>query len=191
MARATCATRVPIQLDRLGLLRIAHSVTIVSEMRTGMAPYLPKHLGDFGHDVRMNLALARRITSADYLKAQRLRERFFAAFMSVLSDVDVIVTPTTACAAPIIRDDALSTGDSNLPLLDRIMRFTPSANLTGLPAISVPVGYTTHGLPIGLQFMGRPWAEARLLEVASAVERLVSLRVPADYCRLLEGGASE
>jgi len=178
------ARRVSIELPDLGLLRTAHMVTIVSEMLTSMTPQLNKDRRVFGHDVRLNLALARRLTNGDYVKAQRMRPRFYAGFQRAFEQADIIVTPTTACTAPEIQADALKTGDSNLPLLDRIMRFSPAANLTGLPGLSVPVGYDSSGLPIGLQIMGPAWSESRLLGVGLAVEKAVERRAPSDYRHL-------
>uniref|UniRef100_A0A0A9CPJ2 Amidase domain-containing protein n=1 Tax=Arundo donax TaxID=35708 RepID=A0A0A9CPJ2_ARUDO len=62
---------------------------------------------------------------------------------------------------------------SNTPFIAAyLMRFIIAGNLLGLPAITVPVGHDQQGLPIGLQLIGRPWGEASLLRVASAVEEL-------------------
>ena len=69
-------------------------------------------------------------------------------------------------------------GESNLTVLSAIMRFAFPANLNGMPAISVPVGYDNSGLPIGMQFMGRPWEEHLLLRVAERVESLVERQRP-------------
>jgi len=178
------ATRQSITLNGLDLLRTTHMVTIVSEMLSSMTPQLKKDRRVFGHDVRLNLALARRITNADYVKAQRLRSRFYTDFCRAFEDVDVIITPTTACTAPVIKNDALRTGDSNLPLLDKIMRFSPAANLTGLPGLSVPVGYDEAGLPIGLQIMGPAWSESRLLQVGAVIEKDVQRHAPTAYQKL-------
>jgi len=178
------AERVEVRLPNLGLLRTAHMVTIVSEMLTSMSSQLRKDRRVFGHDVRLNLALARRLTNVDYVKAQRMRSRFFASFQSALETVDVIVTPTTACTAPEIRKDALKTGDSDLETLDSIMRFAPAGNLTGLPGLTVPVGYDESGLPIGLQLMGPAWSEGKLLGIGAALERVIERQTPPMYARL-------
>jgi len=79
----------------------------------------------------------------------------------------------------VIPQNALKTGLSNLPDTDQIMRFAPAANLTGLPAITVPSGYDRSGLPIGIQFMGRAWEEHTLLRLARVVERAVPRRAPS------------
>ena len=93
--------------------------------------------------------------------------------------------PTTAGTAPDLRADALETGDSDLALLDKVMRFSPIANLTGLPSISLPVGYDQQGLPGGLQLMGAPWTESKLLRIAGAIETHSERRLPKDYVDLV------
>ena len=176
------AQRVPIHIPHLGLLRTAHMVTIVSEMLTSMTPYLAEDRTRFGHDVRMNLALGQRLTNADYVKAQRMRPRIFEHFMKAFESVDVIVSPSTGCTAPLIGNDALATGESDLVTLDKMMRFSPAANLTGLPSMSVPVGYDDSGLPIGLQIMGPGWSESLLLRVGLCLERCLNRQAPTHYC---------
>jgi Asp-tRNA(Asn)/Glu-tRNA(Gln) amidotransferase A subunit family amidase len=178
------AQRVEVCLPDLGLLRTAHMVTIVSEMLTSMTSQLEADRTVFGHDVRLNLALAQRLTNADYVKAQRMRGRFFEHFQGALTRADIIVTPTTACTAPKIHKDALRTGDSDLETLDRIMRYAPAGNLTGLPGLTIPVGYDDDGLPIGLQIMGPAWSEGRLLGIGAALERLLTRHAPPMYVRL-------
>jgi len=175
------ARRVPIEIPQLGLLRTAHMVTIVSEMLHSMNPHLAKDRTRFGYDVRMNLALGQRLTQADYIKAQRMRPALFEHFNKAFETVDVIVTPSTGCTAPLIRKDALKTGESDLVTLDKIMRFSPAANLTGLPSISIPVGYDDAGLPIGLQVMGPAWSESRLLKVGLCLERCTNRQAPDGY----------
>ena len=80
---------------------------------------------------------------------------------------------------------ALASGESDLAVLEQIMRFAPAGNLTGLPAISVPAGADEHGLPVGLQIMGRAWEEALLLRLAAVVEQAVARRSPQAHWRLL------
>ncbi len=174
-----------ITIPELSLVRSVHLVTIVSEMATAHQEYYRAHRKDYGLDVRMNLALARRLTGRDYVHAQRLRTRLNGYFFDALADVDAIVTPTTGCTAPPLPEDALTTGDSNLTLATRIMLYAQAGNLTGLPAISFPAGYDDTGLPIGFQAMGRPWREDLLLKLAAVAEQSVARKKPQVHFELL------
>nr|XP_009772893.1 PREDICTED: fatty acid amide hydrolase-like [Nicotiana sylvestris]XP_016436275.1 PREDICTED: fatty acid amide hydrolase-like [Nicotiana tabacum] len=72
--------------------------------------------------------------------------------------------------APEIPESALEVGETNLQVVASLMQFAITANILGLPAISVPIGYDKQGLPIGLQLIGRPWCEATILRLASVIE---------------------
>lgn len=176
---------IEIDLPDLGLASLAHTVTIISEMLNSQLPLFDTRRSAYGWDLRFTLALARQLQSVDYIQAQRVRHRFFGGVERVLSEVDAIVTPTTAITAPAVPADALHTGESNLALLEAIMRFIKPANLTGHPAITVPAGYDRHGLPVGLHVMGRAWDEALLFKIACQAEKWVPRRAPQRHYRLL------
>ena len=169
----------------LELNRVAHTVTIVSEMAQAMSYTYAEHHREHGLDVRITLALGRAFTAADYLVAQRARTRIIHNFMNALKDVDMILTPTTAIASPEIKKGVLPDGNSDLSVTAEIMRFVTAGNLTGLPAISFPVGYTTKGLPIGMQAIGRPWQENALLRLAVNAEQAVERKEPQVHYKVL------
>lgn len=183
--RAAGAEVVEIEIPELAVLRTAHLITIIAEMATAHLPHYEAHRTEYGLDTRLNLALARKLTAYDYVHAQRHRARLCRHFVRVLRDVDVIVTPSTGRTAPTLPEDALLSGESNLALTDQIMRFAPAANMTGLPALTVPAGYDEQGLPIGLQLMGRPFEEHVLLRLALGAERLVRREPPSVHYRYL------
>jgi Asp-tRNA(Asn)/Glu-tRNA(Gln) amidotransferase A subunit family amidase len=136
-------------------------------------------------DVRVNLALGNAFTATDYVKAQRIRTRMIAHFNDVLGQVDMILTPTTGIASPPIPKDALPDGNSDLTTTIEIMRFATAPNMTGLPAITFPAGYTKAGLPIGMQAIGRAWDEAALLRLAVNAEKVVERKSPQVFYRML------
>src|SRR4029453_17158494 len=107
------------------------------------------------------------------MKVQRLIKEEHAR---VLQEVDVLVTPTAPIPAPPIGAKTVTVGGSahqvRGPGSGVISRNTSPSNATGLPAITVPCGFTAAGLPIGGQFIGRPFDEARLLQGADAHERV-------------------
>lgn len=166
--------------------RVAHLITIGGEMAQAMDRYHAEHHRKHGLDVRINLTLARAFSLLDYVKAQRVRTRLMSHFRQAFESVDVIVTPATGIAAPPIPATALPDGDSDLATLAEIIRFAAPANLTGLPAISFPAGYTTLGLPVGMQAIGRAWDEKTLLRLALAAEGLVEKKAPQVLYRLLK-----
>ena len=174
-----------IEIPELEAARVAHVITITSEMCAALDRYYDAHHAEYGLDVRTNLALARAFTARDYLQAQRVRTRTLAHFSRALAQVNVIITPATGCTAPEIPLDALPDGESDLTTLTEIMRFATPANLTGLPAISFPAGYDAQGLPIGCQAIGRAWEENVLLRLAHAAEQVVERRKPQVHYRLL------
>lgn len=180
------ATVHEIEVPDLELTKAAHLVIIISEMLTAAQVYEAKHRKDFGCDVRINFALGRALKAAEYAHALRHRQALTGQFLECMSQIDVIVTPTTGCTAAPIPEKTLPNGESNIALLERISRFSAVGNLTGFPAIAVPAGYDSAGLPISCQFMGRPWEEALLLRIAKISES-GTLRVqPQLYCDLLE-----
>ncbi|MBN4050294.1 amidase [Desulfobulbus sp. AH-315-M07] len=173
------AELVEITIPELEVMRVAHLITIVSEMSAAHHQYYAEHRNDYGLDIRLNLMLGRRLQAFDYVHAQRHRARVWNHFAKALTECDAIVTPSTGRTSPLLPADALDTGESNLEVAGQIMRFATAANLTGLPAVTVPVGYDDDDLPIGLQFMGRAWEEHRLLGFAAAVEAKIQRRAPA------------
>jgi Asp-tRNA(Asn)/Glu-tRNA(Gln) amidotransferase A subunit family amidase len=172
------ATLVDVEVSELSLLKTAHVITILGEMAASQHAYDKKRRARYGTETRLNLALASALGAHDYVAAQRHRTRICAHFDGLYESIDVLATPTCGRTAPPVPSDALATGLSNIPVTDQIMRFAPAANLTGLPAISLPVGYDGDGLPIGMQLMGRAWEEHTLLRMGLVVEAATSRRPP-------------
>jgi Asp-tRNA(Asn)/Glu-tRNA(Gln) amidotransferase A subunit family amidase len=175
---------VEVAIPDLEANRIAHSVTILSEMAQAMNEF-HTHRKEHALDVRINLAMARQLSATDYVTAQRVRTRLINHFNDAFHKADVVVTPATGIAAPEIKKGALPDGESDLSTTIEIMRFVTAANMTGLPAISFPVGYTQKGLPIGMQVMGKAWDEVTLLRLALAAEQVVERKAPQVYYRIL------
>jgi len=169
---------IEVEIPDLEAARIAHSITIISEMAQTQNRYLAKNGRDYSYEVRINLALARNFTAQDYIQAQKVRSRLITHFKKALEKADVILTPTAGIPAPPIPEKTLAHGYSDLTTVIEIMRFTTPANLTGLPAISFPVGYTDRNLPIGMQAIGRAWQEDDLFRLALAAERFIDKQTP-------------
>jgi Asp-tRNA(Asn)/Glu-tRNA(Gln) amidotransferase A subunit family amidase len=102
------------------------------------------------------LAYARGRSAADYARADRMLDAAVVASRRLFAGIDVLVTPTTPQAAFAL--------DAALP--DNQGDFTCFANFSGCPAVTIPMGLTADGLPVGLQFLGPPGSDLRLLELA-------------------------
>jgi aspartyl-tRNA(Asn)/glutamyl-tRNA(Gln) amidotransferase subunit A len=90
---------------------------------------------------------------------------------AVLEEVDVLVTPTTPLPATPIGQELATYGGAQEPVVLAMIRCTIPFNLTRLPALSLPCGFTAGGLPLGLQIAGRPFDEATVLRTGNAYER--------------------
>jgi aspartyl-tRNA(Asn)/glutamyl-tRNA(Gln) amidotransferase subunit A len=94
-----------------------------------------------------------------------------------LCDVDVFALPTTVSTACRVSETDMEHGFLDARALDGLCRFNFLGNLTGLPALTAPVGLDADRLPIGLQLIGDAWDEATLLATAAHLERLGAARV--------------
>jgi aspartyl-tRNA(Asn)/glutamyl-tRNA(Gln) amidotransferase subunit A len=122
-------------------------------------------------DVRLYLEVGELVLATDYIKALRARTLLQQAWRGLFDDIDVLVAPTLAAPAVNADDPVLHWPDGTTEAAtDSYVRFSAPANVTGLPSLSVPCGFTEGGLPIGMQIMGKPFAEATLLTVGQAYE---------------------
>jgi aspartyl-tRNA(Asn)/glutamyl-tRNA(Gln) amidotransferase subunit A len=133
--------------------------------------YLNTRSEGFGAEVKRRImlgtyALSSGYYDAYYKKAQQARTLIKKDFEDAFRDVDVIVTPTSPTAA-------FRTGEKTSDPLQMYLSdiFTISVNLAGVPAVSVPCGFTSHSLPVGLQLIGKHFDEASLFKVAYAYEQ--------------------
>jgi aspartyl-tRNA(Asn)/glutamyl-tRNA(Gln) amidotransferase subunit A len=111
-----------------------------------------------------------KVSAAEYIQRRRELEEGRRRIHAVFSDVDVLVTPTLPMPAPLIAD-LKANPDGLRPAELRLLRNTRPFNVWGLPAISVPCGFTQSGLPIGLQIAGQHWREDAVLRLAHAYEQ--------------------
>jgi aspartyl-tRNA(Asn)/glutamyl-tRNA(Gln) amidotransferase subunit A len=133
--------------------------------------FLKTHVADYAPDVRAGLLAGQLVLGKHYLKAQRLRSLIRQEMAAALRRVDVLVTPTVPIPAPRIGQTMVDIGPETVNITWALSRLTHPANLAGFPAISVPCGLSLGELPIGLQLIGRPFAEATVLQLAYAYEQ--------------------
>ncbi|KAL2342881.1 hypothetical protein Fmac_004166 [Flemingia macrophylla] len=178
---------IDVTIPDIEAMRLAHYLTIGSECSTWIDSFGDKHFAELGWDARVALNVYGAFNSKEYIKAQKLRNRQMQFHKKLFAEADVIVSPTTGVTAYSIQDDALKTGELDYVNGAALVRYSISGNFLGLPAVTVAVGYNKLGLPIGLQFIGRPWAEATLIHLAFAMQAicLTEYRKPEIYYDLL------
>ena len=166
-ARAAGATLVPITVPDPAEINVISRVILLSEASALMEPYLHRR-DDFGADVLALLDQGRLLAATDYINAQRLRRVYQKEWAKLWAQVDCIFTPTAPILAPRIGDtDVVIDGVSEDVRL-ATTRFMRAANVLGIPAISIPL--PVDCLPVGLQIMAAPFAERRLLSIATAAQ---------------------
>ncbi|KAG4150918.1 hypothetical protein ERO13_D04G032800v2 [Gossypium hirsutum] len=179
---------VEVTIPEIESMRLAHYLTIGSECTTSLSSALEKlDFAELGWDARVALRVYGAFNSKEYIKAQKMRNRQMQIHKNIFAKADVIVAPTTGVTAYSIFDDALKTGELDYINGAALVRYQISGNFLGLPAVTVPVGYDKEGLPIGLQFIGKPWSEPTLMHIAFAMQALCisHYRKPKVFCNLL------
>jgi aspartyl-tRNA(Asn)/glutamyl-tRNA(Gln) amidotransferase subunit A len=119
----------------------------------------------------------------EYLEAQYQRRSFISQLREVMEReaLDALMVPTTPIAAPLIGEETTRVGENDHPTRALLLRVNRPANLAGVPAISVPCGFTAGGLPMGLQFIGAEDDEQLLLEVAGVYQRSNPSKIPPNF----------
>lgn len=126
---------------------------------------LREHPEMFGEDICRRLQDGAKTTSTEYILARRTQVEVRKRCEQFFESYDLLLSPTTPIAAPHIE------GNDAVEEAARLTRFTSPFNLIGLPALSIPCGFTKSGLPIGLQIISRLWAEAKVLNAGYAYEQ--------------------
>jgi aspartyl-tRNA(Asn)/glutamyl-tRNA(Gln) amidotransferase subunit A len=129
--------------------------------------------GDYGRDFLRTLEAGMMTQAGNYVRSQRARAVVLAQAMEALSNHAVLIAPTVAIPAPLIRGlrAVLPTGEA-VDMVAAALRFTAPFNVTGQPALTLPTGLSSEGLPLSMQIVGKPFDEATVLRVAAAYEHV-------------------
>jgi aspartyl-tRNA(Asn)/glutamyl-tRNA(Gln) amidotransferase subunit A len=137
------------------------------------APMLERHADLYSPGVRLRLEMGRYVTAEDYVRAMRLRDVLRASVTHALGNCDALLLPALSIPAPPIGAatvDVDGTAATRAPVRATMLKLTQLFNMTGHPAIAIPAGKGSDGLPRGLQLVGNRGETWRLLEIAAAVE---------------------
>jgi len=135
------------------------------------AGYFPARAAEYGEEVRQRIEAGAKVPAHRYLAGFDVRKRLRAEFEAAFQNVDAIVAPTVPVPAPLIGAESVRIDGEQVGVRPAIVGHSRPANFTGLPAISIPCGFTRDGLPVGLQLIGRAFDEITLLRIAFSYER--------------------
>ncbi|GLV97928.1 amidase [Streptomyces lavendulae] len=134
----------------------------------------------YQEDVRILLEASELMSAGDYVRAQRSRTLMRAEWARMLEEVDVIAAPSVPMPAVGADEETVTWPDGTVEgVSDAYVRLSAPANITGVPALTVPVGHDPAGMPIGMQLLGRPLGEPTLLRVGHAYEQTQPTRALA------------
>ncbi|KAL3935330.1 MAG: hypothetical protein SGBAC_009129 [Bacillariaceae sp.] len=197
---------VKISLPHMEEVKIAHAVTVSTELACGYSKYFRKHMTKFTPESRISFTLGQSFSSSDFLAAQKVRRYAMHTLEEAFSQVDVILSPATGCTAPELPKSVVQYGQSNLGQTAHLMRYIYHGNLCGIPGVAVPVGYSSSNnnnnnnnnnknnknLPVSLLIQARHWEEDVLMQVAQACEaNVVEHKKPKVHFDILEMAKAE
>jgi len=160
---------IEIEVPDMEALRAAAATCLLVEAASSLRAYLDRR-AEFGADVLALLDQGKAIPGVKYIDAQRTRRRVGRQFARLFEQVDCIFTPTTPITAPKIGQAKVKICEATEEVRAAATRFTRGMNAMGLPAISIPCGFSKGGLPIGLQIIAAAKQEDLLLHAAAAME---------------------
>jgi aspartyl-tRNA(Asn)/glutamyl-tRNA(Gln) amidotransferase subunit A len=184
----SCGVRlVDVRLPLASAAFAIGSLTITAETCAAEAVDFQRHGAAFGYDLQVLMALSAQLGGADYLRAQKLRQRLRKEVARVFSEVDALALPTTMSTALPVSTSEERYGRVDARATRQMCRHTFLANLVGLPAGSAPIGLDSEGLPIGLQLVADAWDEGTLIALMAELSRLDVARSarPAYHVELL------
>ena len=167
---------IEVEVPDMNALRAAAATCLLVEAVIAVRPYLDRR-ADFGADVLAMLDQGKAILAIDYIEAQRTRRRIDRQFAKLFEQVDCIFTATTPVTAPKIGQTIVEIRGVTEEVRTATTRFTRVMNALGLPAISIPCGFSRSGLPIGLQIIAAAKQEDLLLRVAASMEDAMALPI--------------
>jgi aspartyl-tRNA(Asn)/glutamyl-tRNA(Gln) amidotransferase subunit A len=160
-----------VEIPHAGDVAAIYLHIVLSEGAAYHAMTLERRADDYTPNVRMRLEMGRYILAEDYVRALRGRELLTREVDAAMNGRDGLLLPTLPIPAPKIGASTIRVGTSDEPVRNVMLRLTQLFNVTGHPAITMPCGTTSDGLPVGAQLVGRGQQTLALLDVAAAIER--------------------
>ena len=171
---------VSVELPDQRQLTAACQLVLAAEAAAFHKRWMIERPQDYGPQVLMRLQNGLAIPAVSYLEAMRWRGPALAAYLAAVAGTDAVIAPVAPMPAATIAESDVGNSLDAEAVIQRITRFTRPINYLGLPALSLPSGFTRSGLPVGLQLIGRAFDEAMLLRIGAAFQRATDYhqRVP-------------
>ena len=162
---------VEVALPDQRQLSAASQLVLAVEAAAFHKRWLIERPQDYGPQVLMRLQNGLAIPGVLYLEALRWRGPALAAHIAATAEVDAVIAPAAPLAAPTIAESDVGNAPDAEAVIQRLTRFTRPVNYLGLPSLSIPSGFSSKGLPIGMQLIGRSFDEATLITIGAAFQR--------------------
>ena len=131
---------------------------------------------NYGEDVIRMLEKGQEITAVHYINAlHKWRQEIKDAFLKTMSGYDALLVPTTIIAAPFLNQKEVNIEGKTIEVYLSLSKLTTVFDITGLPALNIPAGLVDSKLPVGVQLVGRPFDESRMLKIAYTYEQQYNL----------------
>jgi aspartyl-tRNA(Asn)/glutamyl-tRNA(Gln) amidotransferase subunit A len=164
---------VALPADLLDEMAELHPLVMKAEGAANHLPTLRSREDDYTFEVGHRLHAGFFVPAASYIRALKLRGSYLRAFAkAAFARADVILAPVIAIPVPTIAETTGRTGKAYLDMVVSLTRNTKVINYLGLPALSVPCGFTANGLPAAFQLIGRPFDESSLLRIAHLYQQV-------------------
>lgn len=163
---------IDVPMPDLDPLNAAGLLATWGDVIAAHGPWMRDRPGDYTAQTRGRIEVTLASSAQDYHDALRYRGKALAAFTrDVFSKVDALVAPVMSFPVPRLSEVDVSGGPDMMRIINEMTRLMRPVNYLGLPALSVPAGFTSNGLPCGFQIVGRPFAESVLYRLGAAYER--------------------
>jgi aspartyl-tRNA(Asn)/glutamyl-tRNA(Gln) amidotransferase subunit A len=174
---------VPVRMPDIAAINVVGRMILMSEASALLERHMDRR-ESFGADVLALLDQGRLLAATDYVNAQRLRRLMQKDFARIWTDIDVLLTPTSAIVAPKIGQTTVEIDGVPEDTRMAATRFVRPFNVLGIPALSLPCGAGEAGMPLGLQIVGKAFDEAKLFEAGACLTESrasASLNGPAGH----------
>jgi len=172
------ATLVPVTFPDMSHSRTVSLTVQMPEALSAHSTTLRERGELYGEDFRAGLAVGQCILAEQYIRAKRFIELYRQQTGAIFREVDLVLTPAAPVIAPHVGQSHVTIDGVDEPTGNAVTRYSTFFNMTGHPALTLPCGMHSKGLPVSVQLVAGYFEEAVLLRAASAIEKNDAFRVP-------------